>query len=252
MKSLTLLALLAVLTFCSTGIKAAKLPATFKLCKKKDPNLNECLRIAIQDAVRELKPGLPALHLLPIDPLEVTKIVIEDGAGRPVRLNLEFNNAKISGFTKGEITAIRADLEKGIVEADVFIPDSSAVGDYVMDGRFLVLPVKGKGKCQIEFTGANATLKIVAEKQTKNGKVHWNVVKFEVNIKSMDTFKVHFDDLFNGDEALSENTNKVLNDNWQQLWEELRPSFEQTFSAVFLQFANEVFSRVPEEDIFLD
>jgi hypothetical protein len=48
------------------------------------------------------------------------------------------------------------------------------------------------------------------------------------------------------------NTNKIINDNWQQLWEELRPSFEQAFGAVFLQSANEVFSRVPEEDIFLD
>jgi len=49
-----------------------------------------------------------------------------------------------------------------------------------------------------------------------------------------------------------ENTNRVLNENWQQFWEELRPSLEETFAAVFLQLSNEIFSRVPEEDIFLE
>jgi hypothetical protein len=49
-----------------------------------------------------------------------------------------------------------------------------------------------------------------------------------------------------------ENTNKILNENWQQFWEELRPSFEETFAAVFLKFSNAIFSRVPEEDIFLE
>jgi len=51
--------------------------------------------------------------------------------------------------------------------------------------------------------GLNATLKLAAEPQTKNGKVYWNVVKFEVNVKSLDNFKVKFDNLLNGNEALS-------------------------------------------------
>jgi len=42
-----------------------------------------------------------------------------------------------------------------------------------------------------------------AEPLTKSGKVYWNVVKFMVHIKSVDSFKVRFDNLFNGDQALS-------------------------------------------------
>jgi hypothetical protein len=48
------------------------------------------------------------------------------------------------------------------------------------------------------------------------------------------------------------NTNKILNENWQQFWEELRPSLEETFAAAFMQFSKEVFSRVPEKDVFLE
>jgi hypothetical protein len=43
----------------------------------------------------------------PFDPLAVTKIVFEDGAGRPVRLNLELNNVLAKGLSKPEIKAIR-------------------------------------------------------------------------------------------------------------------------------------------------
>jgi hypothetical protein len=46
----------------------------------------------------------------------------------------------------------RADLEKRILEADGFMPEASLEADYVMDGRFLVLPLNGKGKCKIDFS----------------------------------------------------------------------------------------------------
>jgi len=49
-----------------------------------------------------------------------------------------------------------------------------------------------------------------------------------------------------------ENTNRILNENWQQFWEDLRPSLEETFSAILQQFSDEIFSRVPEEDVFLE
>jgi len=43
-------------------------------------------------------------------------------------------------------------MEKRILEADGIIPEASLEADYVMDGRFLVLPLRGKGKCKIDFS----------------------------------------------------------------------------------------------------
>jgi metal-dependent HD superfamily phosphatase/phosphodiesterase len=43
----------------------------------------------------------------PIDPIAVTKITIEEGAGRPIRLNLEFHNVKTTGFSVAEVNAVR-------------------------------------------------------------------------------------------------------------------------------------------------
>lgn len=51
--------------------------------------------------------GLPELQLIPVDPLFMTKVTIQDGAGRPVNINLELNNVKNSGFSESDIEAAR-------------------------------------------------------------------------------------------------------------------------------------------------
>lgn len=51
--------------------------------------------------------GVPELQLIPVDPLYMTKVTIQDGAGRPVNINLELNNVKNSGYSQNEVEAVR-------------------------------------------------------------------------------------------------------------------------------------------------
>ena len=46
--------------------------------------------------------------------------------------------------------------------------------------------------------------------------------------------------------------NKFLNDNWKVVFDELGPSFEEAFGAVFKELTHRVFSRVPIDKIFLE
>jgi hypothetical protein len=46
----------------------------------------------------------------------------------------------------------RIDFDKHIIEADTFVKFSVLEADYVMNGKFLVLPLKGNGKCKMEFS----------------------------------------------------------------------------------------------------
>jgi hypothetical protein len=49
-----------------------------------------------------------------------------------------------------------------------------------------------------------------------------------------------------------DHTNKVLNENWKEFFEELRPTLHDTFGVVFQKLANTLFHRVPENEIFLE
>ncbi|KAJ9593918.1 hypothetical protein L9F63_014632 [Diploptera punctata] len=243
----------ALLALCATTlIDTAKLPETFERCSRKDPNLNECLKSAVQKAIKELKPGLPSLHMLPIDPLDITKIEMQEGKGRPVNMKLILSNAKTFGLGDVVIHEVRADLNNRVLEANGLLPHAVIESDYEMDGQFLVLPIKGKGKNLLNFTELTAEIKMKAEEMKKDGENYWNFTTFDVIIKDLEKFEVNFENLFNGDKELGDNTNKVLNENWKTFWEELKPTFEETFGKIFLQISNQLFSRVPVNDIFLE
>ncbi|PSN54023.1 hypothetical protein C0J52_10174 [Blattella germanica] len=75
MKAIGLLVLLVAVGLSSD---AAKLPDTFKKCRRRDDQ-NTCLAAAIEKALKAMKDGIPSLQLLPIDPLAVSQISLQEG-----------------------------------------------------------------------------------------------------------------------------------------------------------------------------
>lgn len=77
------------------------------------------------------------------------------------------------------------------------------------------------------------------------------IVDYKVSIvpKKM-TFK--FDNLFNGDQRLGDEINKVLNENWESLYNDVKPGYDESFALVFKDLANRVFNRVPFNEIFVE
>jgi hypothetical protein len=47
------------------------------------------------------------LKMQPLDPLVVTNISIQDGAGRPVTISLQLNDVKIHGLSNGHLKTVR-------------------------------------------------------------------------------------------------------------------------------------------------
>jgi hypothetical protein len=45
-----------------------------------------------------------------------------------------------------------ADLGKRYIEFQANVPFTTIDADYIMDGKFLVLPMKGKGKCNMTLS----------------------------------------------------------------------------------------------------
>ncbi|GFG40539.1 hypothetical protein Cfor_02403 [Coptotermes formosanus] len=225
---------------------------SFLRCRRDDPDLNSCLQAAIQKAILLMKHGVPELQMLPVDPLEVTNINIQDGVGRPVKMNLDLVNAKLHGVTQCHIKSVRADLGKRSIGFDANVPFTTIDADYIMDGKFLVLPLKGKGKCSMNLTDYDIFVKMRAEPLVKDETVYWDIKEFYLHIDTLKLFQVNFENLFNGDKELGDNTNKVLNENWKEFFEELRPILRDTFGGVFLQYTNQLFHKVPESGLFLE
>lgn len=61
----------------------------------------------------------------------------------------------------------------------------------------------------------------------------------------------YFENVFKGDKRLGDEINKVLNDNWKEIYDELVPSYEAAIGSWLTSIANRFFSRVPLNEIFL-
>lgn len=63
---------------------------------------------------------------------------------------------------------------------------------------------------------------------------------------------LYFGNLFNGDKALGDNMNLFLNDNWREIFDELRVSVEGAFANIFKNLVNQVFNNLPYNVLFKD
>lgn len=167
-----------------------------------------------------------------------------------------------------------ASLDKYTLFTESLSPELRLEAEYNLNGRILLLPIQGQGPCTITlgirnfatsfskitlstfvfiFFLVNAKLNhtIIGEPFEKKGKKYIKIVDYIVSIvPEKMTFK--FDNLFNGDQRLGDEINKVLNENWDAIFNDVKPSYDQTFGLIFKDLANRVFTRVPFNEIFLE
>lgn len=92
---------------------------------------------------------------------------------------------------------------------------------------------------------------IQCESVEKKGKGYWNFKDYKVTLRPEKViFK--FDNLFDGDERLGMEINKVLNDNSDEVFKDVREGYEKSFGLIFKELGSRVYSRVALKDIYLD
>lgn len=148
------------------------------------------------------------------------------------------------------------------------------IAKYKIDGKVLILPIRGQGKSNLtfgnkyfvsiffvqHFSGSFFStdnvlirVKFAPNLIEKNGKQHIQLRtnKFKLNF---DTSRLHLylENLFNGNKALGDNMNLFLNENWEIILQELQPALRETLSQILLSLINNVFDKLPYSDMFID
>jgi len=240
----SLFAFLDVIWAASVG----KLPPTFKVCRRSNPQLDKCVESAVQSAIQDLVKGYPPLGIYSVDPLEILAIDIDQGTG-PVSINLKFRNLKIYGFKNARVSNLKVDLSIPKITAKAKFGKIMLKGKYIIDGKVLILPIKGDGDTVLTLDDVTADVEIVGKDFKRDGKIFVKITKFGFKLDTK-KLSMKFQNLFNGDKALGDNMNRFLNENWSEILNELKPAIQDTFGAAFAEISNRIFTRVPFTDIF--
>lgn len=87
------------------------------------------------------------------------------------------------------------------------------------------------------------------DKENKGNKQYFKVklytVKFTISGAHYD-----FQNLFNGDKRLGDNILKVINDNWNAIFEDINDGINKSYSKVFETIAKVFFSKIPIDNMF--
>ncbi|CAB3245552.1 unnamed protein product [Arctia plantaginis] len=235
---------------CSTSLIAAQsLPEEFIKCKQGDDKLNECLKLAVPDALKRMKKGIQSLSVPQLEPLLVNAINVDSGSG-PVVITQDYRNIKLYGLTDSVLTSYKADLKHYRLRTESITPKMEFIADYIMRGRILLLPIQGKGLANITMVNLVVKHDLIGEPVEKDGQLFMHLRDYKVKFIP-ERVLLSFTNLFNGDKALGDNMNAFLNANSDLVFSELKDSYEKALSTVFKTVSNKIFDKVPMNKIFL-
>lgn len=87
------------------------------------------------------------------------------------------------------------------------------------------------------------------EEFVKNGKTYIKFVNSELDIDpSLVTY--NFENLFNGDGSLGNNVNQVLNENWNEVFTDVKSEYIEVVNKILINLMNNFFARVSIEEAF--
>lgn len=90
---------------------------------------------------------------------------------------------------------------------------------------------------------------LYAESFEKKGKKYLRVK--EMTLKQIPEKVIYnFGNLFGGDERLGAEMNKVLNDNWKEVYDDIGEQFDTALRTVFIDYVNRFYAHIPYDDLF--
>ncbi|KAK3912597.1 Protein takeout [Frankliniella fusca] len=225
------------------GALARELPAFVPICNRNDPQLAECIRKATVTLQPYITKGIPELNIPSVSPLNIPMVKLEQGSGA-VNYKLKLTNLKIYGLGNYKFQQVRF-IEKDLkIEGNVDIPDLYLESDYVIDGRALLVPIKGEGIFTANLTNTKAAVDIQLSLMKRKSGEFIRPSETRVSL-TVGGAKAHFGNLFNGDPILSRTTNSFLNENAKDIIEEVKPAVEAVAAMIVEDVANNVVKVVP-------
>lgn len=131
-----------------------------------------------------------------------------------------------------------------------FTPEVRMESDYTMKGQLLIFPINGHGNCVNTLYNISGTFGAKCERYTKKNQTYFRITNFSFSIKPE---KIHFDfeNIIDGNELLSKEVVKTLNENSEIVYADVGPAFNQVMATVWKETINQVFVRIPENELFL-
>ncbi|KAM7361427.1 protein takeout-like [Cochliomyia hominivorax] len=234
------------------GLKVnGEFPDDPKPCKYGD---TECIKTIMNHLFKDKVKGDDSLNFPALTPLKVDKVRLQQGEESPVSIDLVLSDCDMYGFATAKTLKVKGfnkDLTKKnsiLLQLDYL----TILSDYAIDGKILILPIKGNGRSNITLVAPEISYTFTGRNIEKDGGNYMHIDKYQAEFKNLKRMYFKVDNLFNGDKALGDNMNLFLNENWKDIYDETKGSLNKAYADVFTDIVNKVFSKYPFEKYFIE
>ncbi|ENN77412.1 uncharacterized protein LOC109537270 [Dendroctonus ponderosae] len=238
----------SVLVLCLVGFQSGfgtELPSFLHVCKRTDPNLKNCMIASVEDLRPYLITGVPEYNIPSLEPLIMTDFFADEAAG----MKIIVSNVSAWGCTDFFVRGLEVNLDTLQFIVDVDIPKLRIEAHYHVDGKLLMVVVRGDGNMETNVTEVSARAVFQGKLNERGGKEYmtYNDVKLKVHVGGG---SVKLENLFNGDKVLLSMINDVVNRNLDIFLKELMPVIEKALSSVFMEAGNAIVNSYPYDELF--
>ncbi|XP_074041047.1 protein takeout isoform X2 [Leptinotarsa decemlineata] len=224
------------------------LPPYLKPCSISSPDFEACCLQHGRDALPMILKGDKKLGIPNLLPLVVPHILVDAGKN----LKIAFEDIHVFGLDGIDLKQVKIDIKTRKATLKLDVPQLELIGKYEVDGKLLVLPIKGKGDVNMTAIGGHYQYDFEFSTERINGIDHLVVLDNDVLKFELEGAKIRLDNLFDGDKVLGEQMNTFLNDNWKDVIDELGGAVSQTVRSLGRNIASRIFKKVPYKELILD
>ncbi|XP_017773215.1 PREDICTED: uncharacterized protein LOC108560263 [Nicrophorus vespilloides] len=225
------------------------LPDFVKTCKRYDPNLLKCLQESFADVLSRMANGIPEMGLRPIDPATVEQTHLVFGNNSAINMDINMINPKIYGCMASTLRDGLFDIDKGIYEMEFLIPEIYMISEFKGNGNVLMIKINSNGVIRVNTTNCVVTAKWDGKYYEKDGEEHMKLENFVMDVM-IEKIYVDVEGLFGGNKDLQRATNKLINENVDVLYEEMKPVILQFVKSFAFEANSNVFDAFPMRVLF--
>ncbi|KAH8414037.1 hypothetical protein KR222_002840, partial [Zaprionus bogoriensis] len=221
--------------------------------QKCDISNENCLKDGMNYVLKNLaRTGIKELGLVQLDPLKIKKFALAKNPNSPVSVDLSFTDASLLGLAEAQVRRVSPftiDLVRPIT-FDMASPKITLKGPYSVEGKVLILPIVGKGDAEIvlENCQVHAVVKLKAVSKGA-GQTYAEVLEVKMRLEpSRVTYRL--DNLFNGRKDLSDSLHTLINENWKEIFNELKADIATAMGLIFKSVLNRTLGKQPLEQLF--
>ncbi|RZC41970.1 takeout-like [Asbolus verrucosus] len=214
-------------------------------CRQSDPDVKHCYINAIEQIKSHFDQGVPEFSIPPMNPLVVPEVSLVNGGS----FKATFKDIKIYHLQELKVLDIDIDLNNNQARVKLLLPKLRITSNYDITGKILFLQLNGNGSADGNLTNVSVDVELQGERYKKGGQEYIKFSSMEINEKlHQPVFR--FEGLFRENPELTEQTNKVVNENIDEILDELRPAIHIAISEAVLGIIKPMFEKFSVKELF--